>query len=1094
MITKKHYFLTAVMVTISTLLLMSCGGDDPNSPCSVSITSPSPGAVWTEGQQREIQWTTGGSCGPNVEIALFKGSNSSRLGTIVSPTPNDGSFSWTVDDCGGETAADYYISVHDLSTDTWCPSGNFTITVQPCACTVTSPTAGVPWTTGESRTITWTISGSCGPNVEIALFSRSVPGRVGTIATSTPNDGSHQWSPVDEFGGGTADDYYISIHDLSTDTWYSSGNFGITVPPCACTVTSPSTGVTWTKGELRIITWDISGSCGPNVEIALFSRSVPGRVGTIATSTPNDGSYQWNPVDEFGGGTADDYYISIHDLSTDTWYSSDNFTIVVTIQPPHIVLNRTTMDFSAVQSSSLPSCQTFTIMNSGDGTLNWAISESCSWLNVSPVSGNSNNTTITVCIATTQLNPGTYYCTVIVSSSNADNSPRTIAVSYTVTAPVPHIVLSRTTMSFSAVQNSSIPGNQTFTITNSGGGTLNWNVSDNASWLSLSPTSGNNNSQTITVWVNTTNLDPDTYNGTITVASSNADNSPQTIAVSYTVTTQPPHIVLSRTTMSFSAVQNGSEPGNQTFTITNSGGGTLNWRVSDNAIWLTVEPPGPENSNSQTITVSVNTTNLSPNTYNGTITVSSSNADNSPQTIAVDYTVTPPADLCLSQNTWNAPPGGGTSPSITVNNCGNSETISYSISDDAGWLTENMIDNTTPGSFTITATANNTGSSRTGHVTVSSSGLTSKTVTVTQSSTNPELSVSTNVINMGTGGSSGVVNITNSGDGTLTWDVSDNRDWITVSHMNGSTTTEVDQITVSVDRSGLSPDDYSGTVTIASNGGTETVTINMTVAGPECSVSPTNLNFGDVEVGQAEILPFTICNTGSVTFSGSVSESSSQYSIWSGGGSYTLSPGQCRTVQIRFAPTSLGTKTTTISTGAECSNVSCTGRPYEIVQVSAPLVADAGVLNLFPNTNYGLSADVTIANDGGAIAYGYYLFNVNGVPDNAEVTWAVLNLYVEYVDAPSGIKVYRASSSWAETTITFNNASSYFPTPVSLPSPPGSSGYTWGVRVEDLVQYWVDGSSNYGFNMRLSSGTVAFASKQSPSNPIPQLLIQYKQY
>jgi len=105
-----------------------------------------------------------------------------------------------------------------------------------------------------------------------------------------------------------------------------------------------------------------------------------------------------------------------------------------------------------------------------------------------------------------------------------------------ITRPMPHISLNKSTLSFAAIQNGSFPASQSFTISNTGPGVLDWSVSDNASWLAVSPTSGNNNSQSITVSINTTNLSPQTYNGTITVSSTNADNSPQTIPVSYTIT------------------------------------------------------------------------------------------------------------------------------------------------------------------------------------------------------------------------------------------------------------------------------------------------------------------------------------------------------------------------------------------------------------------------------------------------------------------------------------------------------------------------------------------------------------------------------
>jgi len=102
--------------------------------------------------------------------------------------------------------------------------------------------------------------------------------------------------------------------------------------------------------------------------------------------------------------------------------------------------------------------------------------------------------------------------------------------------PSPHIALNPTSLSFSAVQDGTLPSPKSFTITNTGAGTLNWSVADNVSWLDESPKSGSSNSASITVSVNTTNLSAGTYNATITVSSSNANNSPQTVDVSYIVT------------------------------------------------------------------------------------------------------------------------------------------------------------------------------------------------------------------------------------------------------------------------------------------------------------------------------------------------------------------------------------------------------------------------------------------------------------------------------------------------------------------------------------------------------------------------------
>ncbi|MBL7046505.1 MAG: carboxypeptidase regulatory-like domain-containing protein [Candidatus Marinimicrobia bacterium] len=72
--------------------------------------------------------------------------------------------------------------------------------------------------------------------------------------------------------------------------------------------------------------------------------------------------------------------------------------------------------------------------------------------------------------------------------------------------------------------------------------------------------------------------------------------------------------------------------------------------------------------------------------------------------------------------------------------------------------------------------------------------------------------------------------ITNSGTGTLTWTISDDMTWLSVTPTTGNTTTESDQITATVDRTGLSPGNYSGTITVTPNNGNPgDVGITMTV-------------------------------------------------------------------------------------------------------------------------------------------------------------------------------------------------------------------------------------------------------------------------
>lgn len=108
-----------------------------------------------------------------------------------------------------------------------------------------------------------------------------------------------------------------------------------------------------------------------------------------------------------------------------------------------------------------------------------------------------------------------------------------------VVAAKPAIGLSPTSLTFSTVVGSN-PLSQTVTVTNTGpaGSTLNWSATDDAAWLSESPTAGSlgsGASADTTVSIDITGLTVGTYNATITVSDPNATNNPQTVSVTLEV-------------------------------------------------------------------------------------------------------------------------------------------------------------------------------------------------------------------------------------------------------------------------------------------------------------------------------------------------------------------------------------------------------------------------------------------------------------------------------------------------------------------------------------------------------------------------------
>jgi len=208
-------------------------------------------------------------------------------------------------------------------------------------------------------------------------------------------------------------------------------------------------------------------------------------------------------------------------------------------------------------------------------------------------------------------------------------------------APTPTIALNKSSLSPSCDEDSS-PVNDTFTVSNSGTGTLNYSISDDVGWLSCNPDNGTSTGEadTITVTYLTASLSPGTYNATISVTDAGATNSPQTIAVTLTVNVRPATITLDPMSLSPSCDE-GSNPANDSFTVQNTGGSTtLNYSISDNVGWLSCNPDnGTSDGEADTITVTYAASGLSADTYNGTITVSDPAATNSPQTIAVTLTV-----------------------------------------------------------------------------------------------------------------------------------------------------------------------------------------------------------------------------------------------------------------------------------------------------------------------------------------------------------------------------------------------------------------------------------------------------------------------
>lgn len=145
------------------------------------------------------------------------------------------------------------------------------------------------------------------------------------------------------------------------------------------------------------------------------------------------------------------------------------------------------------------------------------------------------------------------------------------------------------------------------------------------------------------------------------------------------------------------------------------------------------------------------------------------------------------------------------------------------------------------------------------------------------------------------------------------------------------------------------------------------VAMGTGVPPPACTVSPESLDFGAVSVGGEAILPFTIKNTGGGTLAGAIAEACAEFSVFSGGGPYSLGPGEAVEVLVRFAPSSAGPRSCEVQTGASCAPVSCTGTGEALPEcVVEPASIDFGTVTVGSPRD----STFTIRNAGGGTVAG----------------------------------------------------------------------------------------------------------------------------
>ncbi|HEY5591057.1 MAG TPA: BACON domain-containing carbohydrate-binding protein [Paludibacter sp.] len=322
---------------------------------------------------------------------------------------------------------------------------------------------------------------------------------------------------------------------------------------------------------------------------------------------------------------------------------------------------------------------------------NWTISNNQNWLTTSSSTG-SGNTTITL---TAQANvSGEKRSTTLTISDTGSNS-QVITVTQDGAAPV--LTVSTDSLTIGALQGST----KSLDIMSN----MNWTAASNQNWLTVSSLSGSGN---LTLKL-TANSNPTITTRTSTVTISVTGLSPQIITVIQNAGAAA--LSVSSNYINIAAPANSTK----TFVIYSN----INWTVSSDQFWLTVNTHNGSNSATITLLAQASQTTV---TRSAIVTVSGTGV--ATQTITVTQDPGVPA-LTVSSSTLT----------ISVNNIATFDILSntnWTVTSNQFWLTPNTNSGIGNTSITLSAQPNSTSKTRAASLIISGVGVSPQAITVLQ--------------------------------------------------------------------------------------------------------------------------------------------------------------------------------------------------------------------------------------------------------------------------------------------------------------------------------------------------------------------------
>ncbi|RKY05892.1 MAG: hypothetical protein DRP56_08405 [Planctomycetota bacterium] len=365
---------------------------------------------------------------------------------------------------------------------------------------------------------------------------------------------------------------------------------------------------------------------------------------------PNTGSINYEQtasvdiVTDVSGLTAGEYQGQITFSDLQAINNPQVVDVNLIIIGPSLGISQTDYSFTASKQTLNPEPQILTISNLTEGgTLLWSITPDCNWINIEPATGAVMTGSMDVMLDIDQDNIeyGNHSCQLTVKAANAANSPQTVTVNLDVLPS--EFGLSQTSFSFTSESMSNPPASQVLAISNTGYDMLDWTITgaDSCDWLAVVPESGQTDSGTstdVSFSVNPVIAGYGLHSCELTISDLNASNSPQVVTV--TLDVLRPEIGVLPESISFEWDVDEPNVLTDVLSISNSGYDVMNWQVSEDCEWLSVEPlSGQCTTEPNNMTLSVNTEGLEIGFYTCELTIMDDNASNSPVTVPVSLHV-----------------------------------------------------------------------------------------------------------------------------------------------------------------------------------------------------------------------------------------------------------------------------------------------------------------------------------------------------------------------------------------------------------------------------------------------------------------------